>query len=66
MRRSTALGLISPLHARVLELEEQGFAAGAIATELEVEPESVASLLTVAKAKLAALEGLPEPKRGSA
>jgi hypothetical protein len=37
-----------------------------MATELDVEPESVALLLTVAKAKLAALEGLPEPRGGSA
>jgi orotate phosphoribosyltransferase-like protein len=66
MRRNAALMLLSPVHARALELEEEGFGTQSIATELDVEPESVALLLTVAKAKLAALEGLPEPRGGSA
>jgi orotate phosphoribosyltransferase-like protein len=66
MRRSAALTLLSPVHARVLELDEEGLGPRSIATELDVEPESVALLLTLAKAKLAALEGLPEPRGDSA
>lgn len=53
--------LLPPLHARVLELDGQGLGARAIAAQLDIEPESVASLLKVARAKLAGLEQRPEP-----
>jgi len=65
MRRRTALSLLSPMHARVLELDEEGLDAPAIAAELDVEPESVASLLLVARAKLAVIERRPEPSCGT-
>jgi len=61
MRRSTALGLLSAAHARVLDLADQGLDTEELAKGLEVDPSAVGPLLRVARAKLAALEALPEP-----
>lgn len=56
--------LLPPLHRQVLELNDEGLDASAIAARLHFEPESVAALLKVARAKLAALERRPEPPGG--
>jgi transcriptional regulator len=55
------MSLLPPVHARVLELDDKGLGARAIAAQLDTEPEAVASLLKVARAKLAVLERRGEP-----
>jgi len=55
------MAMLPPLHRRVLALNDEGFGAAEIAVRLHFEPESVALLLKVARAKLAALERVPEP-----
>ena len=61
MRRSTALRLLSPTHARILALTEQGLDEAEVARHLGVDENVVGPLLRVARAKLATLEALEEP-----
>lgn len=60
--RSTALRLLSPTHARVLALTEQGLDEAEVACSLGVDENVVGPLLQVAQAKLASLEALDEPE----
>ena len=61
MRRSTALTLLPAAHASALDLAEQGLETEELADRLHLDPSAVGPLLRVARAKLAALEALPEP-----
>jgi DNA-directed RNA polymerase specialized sigma24 family protein len=61
MRRSTALGLLPPAHARILDLVDQGVTGNELADRLGLDASAVAPLLSVARAKLRALELLDEP-----
>jgi hypothetical protein len=61
VRRSTALRLLSPTHARILALADQGLDEAEVARRLGVDENVVGPLLRVAQAKLAALEALDEP-----
>lgn len=58
MRRSDALVLLAPAHARALALAEQGLDEVAMAAQLGVDASAVAPLLRIAREKLAALEAL--------
>jgi DNA-binding NarL/FixJ family response regulator len=64
MERATAVAMLSATHARVLELAARGLPEAEIAAELDLDVVSVGPLLTVAQAKLEALEALPEPNLG--
>jgi hypothetical protein len=50
--------LLSPIHARILALAEQGLDHDQLAAKLEMDRAAVAPVLQVAAAKLAALETL--------
>ena len=63
MRRSTALRLLPPAHARILALAEQGFDTDELAGHLGLDSTAVGPLLEVARAKLAALEALERATR---
>lgn len=63
MRRSDALALLAPAHARVLALAEQGLDDEAMAAQLGVDASAVAPLLRIAREKLAALEALEGDQR---
>jgi DNA-directed RNA polymerase specialized sigma24 family protein len=62
MEGTSALRLLPQAHARALALEARGLDARQIAARLDLDVSSVAPLLRVAKAKLAALELLDEPR----
>ena len=61
MHRSTALRLLSGVHAELLVLEDAGLGTEDIAARLSLEPAAVGPALEVARAKLAALEARDEP-----
>lgn len=65
MRRSTALKLLSPAHAQILELAEQGLGRDEVAVRLNVDPTAVEPLLRIARAKLAALTAQDAPTDGA-
>ena len=58
--RSTALELLAPVHAALLELADAGVDRDDIAARLSLEPSAVGPALAVARAKLAALEARDE------
>lgn len=60
MRRSDALRLLAPAHARILSLADRDLDDVEIARRLALDPTAVAPALQVARAKLAALEALDE------
>ena len=59
--RDAALELLAPAYATAIRLDDSGVDAVEIARALETEPEAVLPLLTIGRAKLAALltESLP-------
>ena len=59
MDRSEALQALPATYAIALRLRDEGVELGAVARVLDVEPEAVGPLLTLAEAKLA---GLMDPK----
>jgi DNA-directed RNA polymerase specialized sigma24 family protein len=64
MERATAVAMLPPAHAHALELAARGVPDSEIAAELNVDLVSVGPLLAVARAKLEALEALPQPNLG--
>lgn len=60
VQRSTALGLLVPMHAALVELADAGLEPADIAARLGLEPSAVGPALAVARAKLAALEAREE------
>lgn len=60
MRRSRALELLDPTHARALRLAEAGVGIEDIAAQLTLDPSAVGPVLVIARAKLAALEARPD------
>jgi DNA-directed RNA polymerase specialized sigma24 family protein len=66
MRRSRALSLLAPTHARIVRLADDGLDTGQLADRLSLDSSAVDPLLRVARQKLAALEALDdhsEPKQ---
>ncbi|HEX2382371.1 MAG TPA: hypothetical protein VHI95_07035 [Acidimicrobiales bacterium] len=61
MRRSIAIGLLPPVHARALVLAEEGLDTEELADQLDLDPSAVGPLLRVAMAKLDALLAIDEP-----
>jgi hypothetical protein len=61
VRRSIALGLLAPTHARAVELADAGIDRADMARQLDLDPCAVEPLLRVARTKLAALEEREEP-----
>ncbi len=57
MDRAEALLELPETYAVALRLRDEGLERGALAKALEVEPEAVGPLLTLAEAKLAGLMG---------
>ena len=55
MDRSEALQALPTTYAIALRLRDEGVELGALARVLDVEPEAVGPLLTLAEAKLAGL-----------
>jgi hypothetical protein len=64
MRRSTALSLLAPTHARIVRLADEGLDTGQLADRLSLEPSAVEPLMRVARQKLAALETLDDRSEG--
>ena len=62
MERTSALRLLPEAHARALALDAQGLDARQLAARLDIDESSVGPLLRVARAKLAALESLDDPR----
>ena len=62
MERTSALRLLPDAHARALALEAEGLDTRQIAKRLDIDATSVGTTLRVARAKLAALELLDEPR----
>ena len=61
MQRSAALRLLSPAHAEIVTLADQGLDAAGIAARLSLDVSAVGPAREVARAKLAALEAREEP-----
>jgi hypothetical protein len=61
VRRSSALRLLAPVHARAIVLNEAGVESAELARRLDLDPSAVGPLLRIARTKLATLEGLEEP-----
>ena len=61
MERSSALRLLPLVHARALELSDEGVESAELARILDLEPSAIGPLLRIARTKLAALEALEEP-----
>jgi DNA-directed RNA polymerase specialized sigma24 family protein len=62
MRRSRALRLLAPAHARIVCLADEDLDTSQLADRLSLDPSAVEPLLRVARQKLAALEALDEIK----
>ena len=60
MRRTRALSLLAPTHARIVRLADEGLDTGQLADRLSLDPSAVEPLLRVAREKLAALEALDD------
>ena len=60
MRRSSALRLLAPVHARAIVLAEAGVQPAELARRLDLDPSAIGPLLRIARTKLAALEGVEE------
>jgi DNA-directed RNA polymerase specialized sigma24 family protein len=64
MRRSRALSLLAPTHARIVRLADEGLETGQLADRLSLDPSVVGPLLRVARQKLATLEALDDRSEG--
>jgi hypothetical protein len=64
MRRSRALSLLAPTHARIVRLADEGLDTGQLADRLGLEPSAVGPLLCVARQKLAALKAIDDRSAG--
>lgn len=64
MRRSRALSLLAPTHARIVRLADEGLDTGQLADRLSLDPSAVEPLMRVARQKLAALEALDDRSEG--
>lgn len=67
MDLAAAMDELPEVHAKALRMHDAGADAAVIAGELGIEPEAVAPLLRVARAKLASLLAAPDPpgRRGT-
>ena len=60
MQRSSAMRLLAPAHAQILELADQGLETPDLAQQLGIDPSAVGPLLRIARSKLAALQALED------